>query len=260
MTAVPLNHTLEGPAGAPVVVMAPSLGSTMRMWDPQAAVLARTRRVLRFDTRGHGGSPAPPGPYEIADLVDDLVALLDRLGIERADLVGLSLGGMTSLLAAATHPDRVERVAVLCTSALLGPASAWADRAAAVRAGGTAAVAEAVVDRWFTPEHQAADAALVAWARAMVAAVPAEGYVACCGAIERMDLRPDLGRISAPLLAIAGREDLATPPPHLELIASAVRGARLVVLDDAAHLANLDQPDAVTRLLLEHLDGRGGTP
>jgi 3-oxoadipate enol-lactonase len=244
----------EGPADAPVVVMVGSLGSTRQMWDPQVPALAQRFRVVRYDTRGHGGSPVPPGPYEIADLVDDLVCVLDELGVERAHLVGLSLGGMTAMLAAATHPDRVDRVAVLCTSALLGPASGWAERAAAVCAGGTAAVADAVVERWFTPEHSAADPGLVAWARAMVAATPAHGYAACCGAIERMDLREALPRIKTPLLAIAGRQDQATRPAHLEAIVDAVPGGRLVVLEAAAHLANLDQPAAVTALLVDHLD------
>jgi 3-oxoadipate enol-lactonase len=256
MTAVRLAYSADGPADAPVVVMGGSLGSTRAMWQPQVDALARTFRVVRYDARGHGESPVPAGTYEIADLVDDLVALLDTLGVARAHLVGLSIGGMTALLAAATHPDRVDRVAVMCTSAQLGPPSAWAERAAAVRAGGTASIAPTVAERWFTPAHRAADPAVLEWARAMIAATPDEGYIACCGAIERMDLRGDLPRITAPLLAIAGRDDPATPPPHLELIAAAVPHARLVLVEDAAHLANIDQPDIVNALLTEHLSGR----
>ncbi len=173
--------------------------------------------------------------------------------MERAHLVGLSFGGMTALLAAATHPDRVDRVAVMGTSAQLGPPSAWAERAAAVRAGGTDSIAATVAERWFTPAHRAADPAVLEWARAMIASTPDEGYIACCGAVERMDLRDDLHRIAAPLLAIAGRDDPATPLPHLELIAATVPDARLVVVEDAAHLANVDQPDIVNALLTEHL-------
>lgn len=255
MTGVRLARSVDGPDGAPVVIMGGSLGGNRTMWDPQVGVLARRYRVVRYDARGHGESPVPPGPYEIADLVEDLVVLLDDLAVERAHLVGLSIGGMTALLAAATYPERVDRVVVMCTSAQLGPPAAWAERAAAVRAGGTAAVAATVAARWFTEAHKAADPALVEWARAMIAATSAEGYAACCGAIERMDLRADLPHIAAPLLAIAGRDDPATPPPHLELIARSVPGARLVVVDDAAHLANLDQPDKVTALVAGHLDG-----
>ena len=255
MTAVRVARSRQGPPDAPVVVLIGSLGSTRQMWDPQVPRLADHFSVVRYDTRGHGQSPVPPGPYQIADLVADLVAVLDDLGVQRAHLVGLSLGGMTALLAAATHPDRVDRMAVLSTSALLGPASGWADRAELVRSSGTAAVADAVVERWFTPAHRAADPGLVAWARAMVAATPAEGYAACCGAIQRMDLRDELPGIKAPVLAIAGRQDPTTPPEHLAAIVGAVPDGRLVVLDAAAHLANLDQPAAVTELLVDHLDG-----
>ena len=253
MTAVQVHAVDEGPRDAPVVVLAGSLGSTLAMWDPQVPALAERFRVVRYDARGHGASPVPPGPYEIDDLVDDLVALLDRLGVARASVVGLSLGGMTAMRLAAREPHRVDRVAVLCTSALLGPPQGWADRAAAVRAGGTAAVADAVVQRWFTPALAARDPALVTAMRDMVAATSAEGYAACCGAIERMDLRADLSRITAPLLAIAGADDPATPPEHLAAVAAAVPGARLLVLPQAAHLANVEQAAAVDAALLLHL-------
>ena len=140
MSAVRLHAVVEGPANAPVVLLAGSLGSSLQMWEPQVPALAGRFRVVRYDTRGHGLSPVPAGPYALDDLVDDVVALLDRLGVERAHVVGLSLGGMTAMRLAAREPHRVDRLALLCTSASLGPASAWAERAAAVRAGGTAAV------------------------------------------------------------------------------------------------------------------------
>lgn len=255
--SVPVHHVLDAapdlPPEAPVVILGGSLGSTLEMWDPQVPALAKRFRVLRYDTRGHGRSPVPEGPYEIDDLVDDLVALMDRLGIECAHLVGLSLGGMTMLRLAARHPGRVDRLAVLCTSAMLGPPQGWADRAHAVRQRGTGAVAAAVVERWFTDGFRARHPDVVADAVAMVAATPAEGYAACCGAIERMDLRADLPRISAPTLAIAGLQDLATPPDHLEQVALGVAQGRLTVVDQAAHLANMEQPHAVSAALLAHL-------
>lgn len=253
MTAVEVHYEVTGPADAPVVLMAGSLGSSLAMWDPQVPTLAEHLRVVRMDLRGHGRSPVPPGPYDLDDLADDAVALLDRLGARRAHVVGLSLGGMLGMRLAAREPHRVDRLAVLCTSALLGPASFWADRAAAVRAGGTASIAEAVVARWFTPAGAAADPELVERCRAMVSATPDDGYAACCGVIEHMDLRADLPRITAPTLAITGDADPATPPEHLAAIADGVPGARLLVVPQAAHLASLERPGIVTAALLTHL-------
>jgi 3-oxoadipate enol-lactonase len=257
---VKVHHVVEAAPGvredAPVVVLSNSLGSTLAMWDAVAPSLAEHFRVVRYDTRGHGESPVPPGPYSVDDLVDDLLALLDRLGVGRAHLVGLSLGGMTALRLAARNPERVDRLVVLCTSALLGPAQAWLDRAATVRAAGTGAVAESVVGRWYTEGYAATHPDQVAAARAMVASVPAEGYAACCEAIASMDLTADLSGITAPTLAVAGADDPATPPEHLERIAAGVKDGSLLVVPQAAHLACQEQPEAVTRALLDHLSRR----
>lgn len=256
---VRVYHVVDAATGlpddAPVVVLSNSLGSTYAMWDRQVSELSRSFRVVRYDTRGHGQSPVPDGPYVLDDLVDDVVALLDELGVQRAHFVGLSLGGMTGLRLAALSPERVDRLVVLCTSALLGPSQAWHTRAAMVRQEGTSAVAEAVVGRWYTTSFAASEPARVLAARLMVAATPAEGYASCCEAIATMDLTQDLAHISAPTLAIAGAEDNATPPDHLERIASGVRQGRLLVVPKAAHLANDEQPQVVTRALLEHLTG-----
>ena len=248
-----LHYEVEGPAGAPVVLLAGSLGSTLAMWDPQVPALAERFRVVRYDHRGHGKSPVVRGPFELADLGTDVLELLDRLGIERAHLVGLSLGGMVSMWLAAHAPERVDRVALLCTSALLGPASNWTDRAATVRAEGTGAVADAVVERWFTPDFAAREPELIGRMRAMVASTPAEGYAACCEAIGGMDLTGDLASITAPVLAVAAADDPATPPAHLETIVAGVPGGRLVVLDRGAHLASYERADTVNRLLRGHL-------
>jgi 3-oxoadipate enol-lactonase len=258
--AVEVHHVVEAapglPEDAPVVVLSNSLGSTLAMWDAQAPRLAQHFRVVRYDTRGHGRSPVPTGPYSIDDLADDLLGLLDRLGVGRAHVVGLSLGGMTAMRLAARNPERVDRLAVLCTSALLGPAQAWHDRAATVRAQGTGAVAEAVVGRWYTEEFAAAHPDRIAAAEAMVAATPPEGYASCCEAIAAMDLTGDLSAIAAPTLAIAGADDPATPPEHLERIAAGVKDGSLLVVPRAAHLAAGEQPEAITRALLDHLTAR----
>ena len=235
------------------MVLSNSLGATMAMWDAQVPELARRFRVLRYDTRGHGHSPVPPGPYTIDDLADDVIALLDHLGLARVHFAGLSLGGMTGIRLAARNPERIARLALLCTSVRLDTAPNYRDRAALVRAHGTGAIAEAVVGRWYTAAFHAQHPDRVAAARAMVASTPAEGYAGCCEALAAMDLGSDLAAITAPTLAIAGADDPATPPPHLERIAHGIGDAQLLTVPHAAHLANDEQPGIITRALLDHL-------
>lgn len=254
MSALPVHSVVTGRADGPVLVLSNSLGSTHRMWDAQLAALEQRFRVVRYDTRGHGASPVPLGPYRIDDLADDLIALLGRLEVERAHIVGLSLGGMTAMKVAARNPDRVDRLVLLCTGARLTPASDWTARAATVRAHGTVAVAASVVARWFTPAHLAAHPDVRARHESMVAGTPAEGYAGCCEAIAALDLRDDLGSIVAPTLSIAGADDPATPPAQLQEIANSVKDGQLLIVSHAAHLANAEQPDAVTRAVIEHLE------
>jgi 3-oxoadipate enol-lactonase len=249
-----VHHVVTGPADAPPLVLSNSLGADLRMWDPQAETLAERFRLVRYDTRGHGGSPVPDGPYAIDHLGQDVLALLDHLEIERAHFAGLSLGGMTGLWLAINAPERLDGLVLLCTSANLGPAETWRDRAETVRAQGTEAVADAGVGRWLTERFREAHPDTANRLREMIAATPDSGYAACCAVIEHMDLTPGLAGISAPTLVIAGAQDPVTPPEHSERIAAAVDGARLEVLDPAAHLANVEQPEAVTRLILEHLE------
>lgn len=254
MTAVEVHAVVSGRADAPAVVLSNSLGSTHRMWDAQLADLEQRFRLVRYDTRGHGASPVPDGPYRIDDLADDLVALLDRLGIAKAHLVGLSLGGMTVMRVAIRNPERVQRLGLLCTGAQLPPASAWTERAALVRAQGSAAVAAAVVQRWFTPAYLAANPGVRSVHERMIAATSAEGYAACCEAIAELDLREQLSTITARTLAIAGENDPATPPAKLQEIVARIPGSRLLTVPQAAHLANAEQPDTITPALIEHLE------
>ena len=259
MTAVDVSYTENGPADAPAVVLSNSLGATRAMWDAQVPALAERFRVITYDTRGHGDSPVPDGPYALDDLVDDVVALLDRLGVERAHVAGLSLGGMTGMRLAAREPARVDRLVLLCTSALLGPRQNWLDRARTARTEGTAALAPVVVGRWFTPEFAAAEPATVSRMQAMIASQPGEGYAGCCEAIADMDLRADLPTITAPTLVIGGWQDPATPPEHQQAIADAIPGAELLTVSPGAHLANVEQALQVTGALLGHFDAAGGT-
>lgn len=253
MTTCRLHHAFEGDPSAGVVVLSNSLGTALRMWQPQAEALVRSHRLLRYDLRGHGRSPVPPPPYTLADLGADLLELLDRHGIARASLCGVSLGGMVSMWVAAHAPERVDRLALVSTSALLGPPEAWAARAAAVLEGGMEAVTDTVLARWFTPEFAASSPEVVDGVRGQLLATPPEGYAACCGVVGSMDLRADLGAIRAPTLVIAAAQDPSTPPEHGRAVAAGIPGARLVELPRGAHLVNLETPDAVTGLLLEHL-------
>jgi 3-oxoadipate enol-lactonase len=253
--SVELNHRLNGPHDAPVVVFSNSLGASLEMWAPQVPALSIGFRVLRYDQRGHGDSPVPPGPYDLADLGRDLLDLLDRNEIERAHFVGLSMGGATGMWLAANAPERIERLVLLCTSARFGTPDTWRERAEAVREHGTESVADAGLGRWFTDGFREAQPEVVARYRAMIAAQPDEGYAECCGALERLDIRDELAGIAAPTLVIAGAQDPATPPdPDAKLLAERISGARLEVLDPAAHLANVERAEVVTDLILEHLD------
>jgi 3-oxoadipate enol-lactonase len=253
MTAVDVAHTLDGPDGAPVVVLSNSLGSTPAMWDPQLPALLERLRVVRYDHRGHGASPVPAGPYELDDLGADVLALLDRLELERVHWCGLSLGGMVGMWMAIHAPDRIDRLVLCCTSAKLGPPEMWADRAATVREHGVDAVADAGIERWLSPAFLEREPEIAARIRAMLASTPAEGYAACCGVIERMDQTARLGEIRAPTLVIAAADDPATPPEHGELIASSVPDARLEIVANARHLATIEQPQAMTDLIVGHL-------
>ena len=249
-----LHATVDGPADAPVLVLGSSLGTTGAMWEPQLAALAARYRVIRYDHLGHGGSAVPLGPYRIELLGREVLALLDDLAVPRAHYAGLSLGGMVGMWLAAHAPERVDRLALLCTSASLGPAEGWRQRAATARAAGMAAIADAVVARWFTPPFAESRPDVVAAHRAVLTATPAAGYAGCCEAIAAMDLRPDLGKIAAPTLVIAGADDPATPAEHADAIVERIAGARLAVVDRAAHLASVEQPEQIGHLLLNHFE------
>jgi 3-oxoadipate enol-lactonase len=250
---VRLAAAVDGPAAAPVLVLGNSLGTTGEVWQPQLATLREHFRLVRYEHRGHGGSPAPAGPYALADLGADVLRLLDDLRTGPVSYAGISLGGMVGMWLAAHAPDRITALAVCCTSACFPDQAFWSDRAARVRADGLAPLAGQVVGRWFTPEfaahHPAIPAGFVATLNSSVDPV---GYAGCCDAIAGMDLRPALPAVTAPTLVIAGSEDPATPPWQGAVIARAIPDARLRVIRGAAHLANVSQPSEVTVALASH--------
>jgi 3-oxoadipate enol-lactonase len=248
-----LRYEFRGKRGSPAIVFTGSLGTDLTMWQPQADRLKPRFCTLRYDIRGHGASEVPPGPYSMDDLGSDLVGLLDRLGIERASLCGLSIGGMISMWVAAHAPERVERLVLCSTSAQLGPPSAWTDRAATVRADGVEAIADAVLGRWFTPRFREAHPDVLDAMRQVLAATPCEGYAGCCEAIAAMDLTGDLASITAPTLVLSAEHDPATPPEHGRRIAQLIPGARFELISNAAHLASVERPDLTTMTILRFL-------
>jgi 3-oxoadipate enol-lactonase len=254
---VALAHALHGPGDGPLVVLLHSIGTDRTLWDAHVpGLVAAGRRVAAVDLRGHGGSPVLPGPYAVAELGDDVVGLLDELGAERADVVGVSLGGAIALSLALRHPARVGRIAVCCSAASFGGPGTWAPRAATARAEGVGPLAEGTVGRWFTPGFRREQPDRVATIRGVLERTDPEGYAASCDALGALDLRPRLRTIRAPTLVVAGAHDVATPPEATSVpMAAAIPGARLQVVD-AAHLAPYERPDLVGPLVLQHLDPR----
>jgi 3-oxoadipate enol-lactonase len=247
---VALNHRVEGPAEAPVLVLLNSLGTDLGMWEPQAAALRDELRLVRLDTRGHGGSPLPDPPWTLADLGGDVLALLDSLGIEKASFAGVSLGGAIAVWIAAHAPERVERLFACFTSAWFGPPDPWLARAATVRTEGVEAVADAVLDRWFT---ERVDPDVRARMREMIVTTPPEGYAAATEVVAHLDLREDLGRVTAPTLVVSGSEDPACPPDTGRALAAGIPGAEFVEVEGVAHLGSVERPEAVTDLIRTHL-------
>ncbi|MFJ9544300.1 3-oxoadipate enol-lactonase [Streptomyces sp. NPDC101225] len=249
MTEKLLNHRAEGPASAPPLLLGPSLGTSYALWDTVAPELSITRRVVRWDLPGHGGSaPGLIGPgATVGDLAGLVLALADSLGIDRFAYAGVSLGGAVGLHLALHHPDRVTSLATICASAHFDGAKPWQERAGRVRREGLEFLVESADARWFTPGFT------VPRLVRDQAEVDPGAYAACCDALAAFDLRDRLAEISVPTLLIAGREDRATPPPHLREIADAVAGAALVELPGAGHLAPAQCPEAVLTALRAHL-------
>jgi 3-oxoadipate enol-lactonase/4-carboxymuconolactone decarboxylase len=256
---VTLHYRIDGADDAPPLLISNSLGTDLAMWAPQIALFAADFRVIRYDTRGHGTSSVPAGPYTLDQLGGDALALLDHLGIAGAHVCGLSMGGLTALWLAIHAPARVDRLVLANTGAKIGTVEFWNTRIEAIRrqmpAGTTglpAAIVDGVVDRWFTARFQSLVPQQVEPIRAMLFATNAEGYIANCAAIRDADLREAVAHIGAPTLVITGTHDPSTPPQLGRDIAAAVSGAAYVELD-AAHLSNIEQAGAFNAAVLRFL-------
>jgi 3-oxoadipate enol-lactonase len=247
-----LHYRIEGRENAPWLLLSNSLGTTLDMWEPQMPALLEKFRILRYDTRGHGESSTPPGPYTIGQLGGDVLALMDGLKIERAHFCGLSMGGMTGIWLGIHAASRIDLLALCNTSPRIGPPEAWDARIAKVNAEGMASIVSVVIERWFTDTYVQRAPQQVEKVRNMLLATSPAGYTANCAAVRDMDQRDAVPSISRPTLVIAGTHDKSTPAQDGKLLAERIAGARFVELD-AAHLSNWETADGFTAALIEFL-------
>jgi len=249
---------IDGAPGLPWMVLSNSLACTHESWDGQMALLTQTHRVLRYDTRAHGRSSAPSGPYSMETFVGDVVGLMDHFEIAKADILGLSMGGMTALGVAIHHPDRVNRL--ICAAARsdsIPPfVDSWNTRIAAIRAaGGMSGVVDFTIERWFTPGFREAHPDAVQMAEQMILACNPEGYIACAEALKGLDYKRSLGSIRAPALFIAGDKDGGAPPAAMREMAALTPGAAFVEISPASHIIIMENPTAFNATVGSWLSG-----
>lgn len=254
---VVIHFETMGSNGRPPVLLSNSLASTLHMWDGQAEALADHVFVVRYDSRGHGRSGAPAGPYTMDRLGRDAVNLMDALEIHRTAWCGLSMGGMVGMWVASHHPDRVSRLALCNTAAHMPAPDLWNGRIETAREKGMEALVAPTIERWFTPpwRERPENGAALERIAAMIAGTPPEGYAGCCAAIRDMDQREAIGGIEAPTLVLTGRDDPSTPPAAAEAIAGRIPGARLTILEECAHISNVEQRAAFDAAVIPFLKG-----
>ena len=248
VNGISLNYRVDGDSGN-WVVLSNSLAANYTMWDAEAEVLARDYRVLRYDTRGHGGSDAGGGPYTLDMLIADVTGLMDAVGIETAHYVGLSLGGMTGLGLALGAPERLKTLTV-CDARADAPAAfrdGWDERIAVARDKGMEPLVEPTIERWFTEAFRGGNPTVLDKVRGMIRETSVDGYIGCGRAIQNLYYLPRLGQIKVPTLFVAGAQDMATPPDAMKAMHEAVPESQYALIDPAAHLSNLENPDAFIR-------------
>lgn len=246
-----MKYQVDGPEDAPWLVLGPSLGTTCHMWDRQIPELSQHWRVFRYDLPGHGGAPAHASA-SVTDLADRLIATLDGLGIQRFGYAGCSIGGAIGADLALRHPHRVASLALVASSPRFGTADEFRQRGVIVRTNGLEPIARTAPERWFTPGFAAAQSAIVEWAVQMVRTTDPGCYIAACEALAAFDIRGALGRIGVPTLVLVGAEDQVTGPAEARTLVAGIPDARLALVPGASHLAPVEQPAAVSDLLLMH--------
>jgi 3-oxoadipate enol-lactonase len=254
INGVKLHYRADGPEDGPTLLLSNSLASTLAMWDPQVpALTAAGWRVVRYDSRGHGQSSIPDGPYSIKAMTDDAVGLMDALDVATFAFCGLSMGGMVGQRLGSAHGDRLQALVLCDTAAQMPPPSLWDERIATVREQGMAGFVDATIDRWFTKPGQQTHADAVARIRKDILATPPDGFCNCGAAIRDMDQRESITAIAAPTLVIVGEDDAGTPVSAAEFIQQQIAGSQLTVIPEAAHLCNIEQADAFNAALLGFL-------
>nr|WP_202035499.1 alpha/beta fold hydrolase [Streptomyces mexicanus] len=246
-----MQYRFDGPEDAPVLILGPSLGTTWHMWDRQVPELARQWRVFRYDLPGHGGAPAHPAA-SVTELADRLLATLDALGVQRFGYAGCALGGAVGVELALRHPERLASLAVIAASPRFGTADEFRQRGVVVRTNGLDPIARTSPDRWFTPAFAAAQPAITDWAVQMVRTTDPGCYIAACEALAAFDVRAELGRVGVPTLVLVGSDDQVTGPAEARTLVAGIPDARLAVVPSASHLVPVEQPAAVTDLLVRH--------
>lgn len=247
-----INVEVEGPEGAPALMLSNSLGTNLHMWDPQVPEFAKRFRVIRYDRRGHGESDVPAGPYSMERFGRDVIAVLDALDIEKTNWCGLSMGGMVGQWLGANAPDRMEKLVLSNTHYFYPDKAFWNDRIKFIEAKGLAQLVDPNMERWFTEGFRGRATDVMAKMKEMFVATDLKGYIACCHAIMNMDMRASNPTITTPTMVIVGAQDAATPPAAGEEIQKQIKGAKLVSLD-AAHISNMEQPQAYTKAVLDFL-------
>jgi 3-oxoadipate enol-lactonase / 4-carboxymuconolactone decarboxylase len=246
-----LQYRFDGPEDAPVLILGPSLGTTWHMWDRQVPELTEQWRVVRFDLPGHGGAPAHPAG-SVAELTTRLLATLDSLGVQRFGYAGCALGGAIGIELALRHPERLASLALVAASPRFGTADEFRQRGVVVRTNGLDPIARTAPDRWFTRGFAAAQPAITEWAVQMVRTTDPGCYIAACEALAAFDVRPELGRVGVPTLVLVGSDDQVTGPAEARTLVAGIPDARLAVVPGASHLVPVEQPAAVTDLLVHH--------
>jgi len=255
INGINVNYTLDGPTSGPVVTLSNSLASNLKMWEPQLSALTSRFRVLRYDTRGHGETEASAGSYTLAALAEDTRTLLQALGIARTHFIGLSLGGMIGQLLALEHPELLQSL-TLCDTMSRVPTEAkptWEERVHTAQTQGMETLVEPTIARWFTTPFREQRIDVITQVRAMIRSTPVAGYTGCCHAIAALNLTDRLKAITVPTLIIVGEDDPATPVAASRAIQAQIKGSELVILKSAAHLSNLEQPQAFNEALTTFL-------
>jgi len=256
LPSVEIATYVDGEEGRPWIILSNSLGAIHAMWEPQLELLTTSYRVLRYDTRGHGGSSAPPAPYILDDLVGDIIGILDHYGIDSADMLGLSLGGTTMMRLATAHPERVRKLVICDASAETESADLdrWDRRIAQVMSEGTLSLGDELLERWYTPAFRDARPDIMAWSLEMLGRVSATGYAGCAAALKDVHLLRDLPALRIETLLISGKQDSQTPVKMAQM-ADIIPGARFAAIDPGAHFPNVESASLFNDLMVRFYDG-----